>query len=101
MPETHCGPRIRDLGARLIDLQDRRTKLRRQLDAAAPATPSDEQLAAARQHIRDAIDNGDDPPPQTAPAGARCRDPRPTRQHRTRVLRTSRQQADTVRAPET
>jgi hypothetical protein len=42
MPETHCGPQIRDLGARLIDLQDRRTR----------RPPETGQLAAAPAHPR-------------------------------------------------
>ena len=60
MPETQCGPRIRDLGAKLADLQHRREQLQQLLDTADPTAPTVDQLADARKHIRDAIDNGDD-----------------------------------------
>jgi site-specific DNA recombinase len=60
LPETQCGPRIRELGAKLADLQDRRHELQELLNAAAPTAPTAEQLATARRHIRAAMDNGDD-----------------------------------------
>ena len=60
MPETQCGQRIRDLGAKLADLQHRREQLHELLDTDDPTAPTADQLADARKHIRKAIDNGDD-----------------------------------------
>jgi site-specific DNA recombinase len=60
LPEAQCGPRIRELGAKLVELQDRRSQLQDQLDTAEPTAPTEQQLVDARKHIRDTIDNGDD-----------------------------------------
>jgi site-specific DNA recombinase len=102
LPDTQCGPRIRDLGAKLVDLQDRRTQLQELLDSPQPAAPTAEQLAQARQHIRDAIDNGDEKHRKHLLQAVIAKIRVESREHITPVYRVPHaQQVDTVRAPET
>jgi site-specific DNA recombinase len=101
LPEVQCGNRVRDLGAKLVDLQDRRNELHELLTTATPTTPNDEQLAEARKHIRDAIDHGDDQHRtqllQAVIAEIRVE----SREHITPVYRVPHaQQVDTVRIVE-
>ena len=101
MPETQCGPRIRDLGAKLVQLQDRRAELHQQLDASAPAGPTDDQLAAARDHLRSIIDDGDDTHRKHLLQALVAEIRVAARDHITPVYRVPHaQQVDTVRAPE-
>jgi site-specific DNA recombinase len=100
LPDTQCGPRIREFGAKLVDLQDRRTQLHELLDSPHPAAPTAEQLAEARRHIRDAIDNEKHRKHLLQAVIAEIRVE--SREHITPVYRVPHaQQVDTVRAPET
>ncbi len=74
LPDTQCGPRIRDLG----------------------------QLADARQHIRDAIETGDEKHRNHLLQAVIAEIRVDSREHITPVYRVPHaQQVDTVRAPET
>ena len=102
LPDTQCGPRVRDLGTKLVDLQDRRTELAELLDSPQPAAPTAEQLADARQHIRDAINNGDDKHRKHLLQALIVEIRVESREHITPAYRVPHaQQVDTVRAPET
>jgi site-specific DNA recombinase len=59
MPEALCGERIRSLGGRVVELRQRRDDLEVGLAVDAFDMPTEDQIAAVRARIRDAIKNGD------------------------------------------
>jgi polyribonucleotide nucleotidyltransferase len=88
------GPRCGD-----CELQDRRSELQDQLDTTAP---TEQQLADAREHIRDAIGNGDDKRRKHLLQALVAEIRIDSREQITPVYRVPHaQQVDTVRAPET
>jgi hypothetical protein len=61
MPESLCGERIRSLGVRVVELRERRNDLETSLDADAIILPTDQQIAAVRGKLREALEHGDRP----------------------------------------
>jgi hypothetical protein len=61
MPEALCGERIRSLGVRVVELRERRDDLETSLDADAIILPTDQQIAAVRAKLREALEHGDRP----------------------------------------
>ncbi len=61
MPEALCGERIRTLGVRVVELRERREDLEASLDADAVVLPTEQQIAAVRGKLREALEHGDRP----------------------------------------
>ena len=61
MPEALCGERIRTLGVRVVELRERREDLEASLDADSVVLPTEQQVAAVRGKLREALEHGDRP----------------------------------------
>jgi site-specific DNA recombinase len=58
LPQSVCGPRVQALAEKAAQLRDRQRDLQDSLDPSGPTAPSEEDLAALRAGIREAIDSG-------------------------------------------
>ncbi len=58
LPQSVCGPRVQSLAEKTAQLRDRQRDLQESLDLADLTAPGEEDLAALRAGIREAIDSG-------------------------------------------
>ncbi len=76
LPQAQCGERIRNLGAKIAELRDRRTDLADALEASHPDTPSHAALAKVRARVKATLDAGPNPRPQDRHRRTRPQSPR-------------------------